>query len=196
MKRLKKSPQVLRSSKTQRDTKNRAGHKKPSGIQKTNARPKTQRHVKNLPELEKPPRVGKTSPSWKNLPELEKPSNTRFEEYFSLKHHHQGSNWILLTLTNVQSNVATMKTDDLLCIMWRTIRFEKAREYISRIRESCCKLSRPYPSHLLNDSQTEGHDGTIRYRLVILAQCGNSRVWGGGEGLRSGNSHYTKMEEK
>ena len=25
-------------------------------------------------------------------------------------------------------------------------------------------------------SQTEGHDGTIRYRLVILAQCGNWRV--------------------
>ena len=142
MKRLKKGPQVLRSSKTQRDTKNLAGHKK------NNARPKTQRHVKNLPELEKT-------------------SNTRFEEYFFFKHHRQGSNWILLTLTNVQS------------LMWRTIRFE--RENIKHIIRECCKLSRPYPSHLLNDSQrTEGHDGTIRYRLVILVQCGNWRVWGEG----------------
>ena len=53
MKRLKKGPQVLRSSKTQRDTKNLAGHKKPSGTQKK------QRKTKNPAPCQKPPRVGK-----------------------------------------------------------------------------------------------------------------------------------------
>ena len=159
MKRLKKGPQVLRSSKTQRDTKKRAGHKKPSGIQKTNARPKTQRHVKNLPELEKPPRVGKTSPSWK------KPRTPDLKSTFSLNIIVKEATefyWRSQTSSHVKDNK-----------VWE----REYKTYHPRMLQTVETI--PVTDLLKHDhSQTEGHDGTIRYRLVILAQCGNWRVWG------------------
>ena len=127
-------------------------------LKKNNARAKTQRHVKNLPELEKP-----RTPDLKSIFSL----NIIIKEAtYSIDAHkrpvkcsNNEDRWF--TMYHVKDNK-----------VW------ESKRILNISSENVVANCRDHTRHtflMIPKLAEQWHDGTIRYRLVILAQCGNSR---------------------